>query len=100
MSQISSVICVYIQQALNRGLATKVVDDNMILKEANKMPNSLLQKFTYPFGWSKKLLTDSFNNSLESHLELEREGLSDCTNHSDGKEGIQAFIEKRKPTFG
>ena len=53
----------------------------------------------YSFGCSKKLLTDSFNHSFESHLELEREGLSGCANHSDGQEGMKTFIEKRIPTF-
>ena len=79
---------------------TKVVDDETILEEAKNMLNRLLEKSLYSFGWSKKLLTDSFNHSLESHLELEREGLSACANHSDGQEGLKAFIEKRKPMFG
>jgi len=87
-------------QALEWGLATKVVDDGTVLEEAKIMLNILLEKSTYSFGWSKKLITDSFNHSLESHLELEREGLSDCADHSDGKEGLKAFIEKRQPKFG
>jgi 2-(1,2-epoxy-1,2-dihydrophenyl)acetyl-CoA isomerase len=87
-------------KALEWGLVTKVVDDETILEEAKSMLNRLLEKSLYSFGWSKKLLTDSFNHSLESHLELEREGLSDCANHSDGQEGLKAFIEKRKPMFG
>lgn len=87
-------------QALEWGLVTKVVDDGTVLEEAKSMLNRLIMKSTYSFGWSKKLLTDSFNNSLESHLELEREGLSNCANHSDGQEGLKAFIEKRKPIFG
>ena len=87
-------------KALEWGLVTKVVDDETILEEAKSMLNRLLEKSLYSFGWSKKLLTDSFNHSLESHLELEREGLSACANHSDGQEGLKAFIEKRKPMFG
>ena len=87
-------------KALEWGLVTKVVDDETILEEAKNMLNRLLEKSLYSFGWSKKLLTDSFNHSLESHLELEREGLSVCANHSDGQEGLKAFIEKRKPMFG
>lgn len=43
---------------------------------------------------------DSFNPSLESHLELEREGHADCAGHADGEEGLKAFVEKRKPIFG
>lgn len=87
-------------QALEWGLVTKVVDDGIVLDEAGSMLNKLIDRSNYSFGWSKKLLTDSFNNSLESQLEFEREGLSDCANHADGQEGLKAFIEKRKPIFG
>ncbi len=87
-------------QALEWGLVTRVVDDGTTAEEAKKMLNRLFEKSTHSFGWSKKLLTDSFNNSFESQLELEREGLSDCADHADGQEGLKAFIEKRKPVFG
>ena len=86
-------------QALEWGLVTKVVNDGTSLEGAKNLLNRLAKKSTYSFGWSKRLLTDSFNNSLESHLEIEREGLSDCADNSDGQEGIKAFIEKRKPIF-
>lgn len=86
-------------QALEWGLVTKVVDDGNVLEEAKRMLKKLTEKSSYSFGWSKKLLNHSFNNSLESHLELEREGLSHCADHSDGQEGLKAFIEKRKPIF-
>lgn len=86
-------------QALAWGLATNVVDDGTAQKEAIAMLNQLAQGSLNSFGWSKKLLTDSFGNSFESHLELERGVLSDCADHSDGKEGLKAFIEKRKPIF-
>jgi 2-(1,2-epoxy-1,2-dihydrophenyl)acetyl-CoA isomerase len=86
-------------QAAEWGLVTKVVDDGKALTEAINMLNVLAKGSLHSFGWSKKLLTDSFNNSLESHLELEREGLSDCADNSDGQEGLNAFVEKRKPTF-
>jgi 2-(1,2-epoxy-1,2-dihydrophenyl)acetyl-CoA isomerase len=44
-------------------------------------------------------MVDSFTNTLESQLELERQGISDCAAHADGQEGIRAFVEKRKPDF-
>jgi 2-(1,2-epoxy-1,2-dihydrophenyl)acetyl-CoA isomerase len=44
-------------------------------------------------------MTGSFNNTLETQLELERQGISDCAAHADGQEGIRAFVEKRKPSF-
>ena len=44
-------------------------------------------------------MTDSFNNTLEAQLELERQGIRDCAAHPNGQEGIRAFVEKRKPSF-
>jgi 2-(1,2-epoxy-1,2-dihydrophenyl)acetyl-CoA isomerase len=87
------------EQASQWALVTKVVDDGTALEEAKSMLKMLLKKSTHSFGWSKRLLIDSFNHSFEAHLELEREGLSDCANHPDGQEGLKAFIEKRKAIF-
>lgn len=86
-------------QALKWGLVTKIVDDGKALDETGKMLERLVKNSGHSFGWSKRLITDSFNNSLETHLELEREGLSDCADHPDGQEGLKAFVEKRKPVF-
>jgi 2-(1,2-epoxy-1,2-dihydrophenyl)acetyl-CoA isomerase len=87
------------EKALQWGLATRVVDDGTVLEEAITMLNRLSRTSLHSFGWSKRLLTDSFSNSLETHLEWEREGLSDCADHADGRDGLKAFVEKRKPAF-
>jgi 2-(1,2-epoxy-1,2-dihydrophenyl)acetyl-CoA isomerase len=87
------------KQALEWGLATRVVEDGTALKESTDMLNELAKGSLHSFGWSKKLLNESFSSSFESHIELEREGLSDCADHPDGKEGLNAFLEKRKPIF-
>jgi len=87
------------KQALEWGLATRVVEDGTALKKAIDMLNELAKNSLHSFGWSKKLFNESFSSTFESHIELEREGLSDCSNHPDGKEGLNAFIEKRKPVF-
>jgi 2-(1,2-epoxy-1,2-dihydrophenyl)acetyl-CoA isomerase len=87
------------EQALAWGLVTQVVDDGLALEEAAKMARQLAQGSMNSLGWSKKLLTDSFNTSFETHLEREREGVRSCAAHPDGQEGIRAFVEKRKPMF-
>lgn len=86
-------------QALEWGLVTKVVADTDVLPEALAMLNSLSKTALYSFAWSKRLVTDSFSHTLETQLELERQGISDCAAHPNGQEGIRAFIEKRKPSF-
>jgi Enoyl-CoA hydratase/carnithine racemase len=80
-------------------LTTKVVEDGTALKAAIDMLNELANRSLHSFGWSKKLINESFIGAFESHLELETEGLADCADHPDGKEGLHAFIEKRKPVF-
>jgi 2-(1,2-epoxy-1,2-dihydrophenyl)acetyl-CoA isomerase len=87
------------KRALELGLATGVVEDGAALKEAIDMLNELAKGSLHSFSWSKKLFNESFNNSFESQIELEREGLSECADHPDGMEGLNAFVEKRKPIF-
>ena len=63
------------------------------------MLQRLAKSALHSFAWSKRLLTESLNHTLETQLELERQGISDCARHPNGREGIRAFIEKRKPVF-
>ncbi|MGA2937540.1 MAG: enoyl-CoA hydratase-related protein [Syntrophobacteraceae bacterium] len=87
------------EQALSWGLATKVVDDGSALEEATRMALELAACSMNSFGWSKKLLTDSFDTSFETQMERERTGIAGCAVHADGSEGLRAFSEKRKPLF-
>ena len=47
----------------------------------------------------KKLLSESFNNGLESQMEIESIHISNNAESKDGIEGLTAFSEKRKPNF-
>ncbi len=88
------------EQALEWGLVTKVVDDGQALVEAMAMAKDLASRSIHSFGRSKRLLNQSFDTPLEAQLEAERKGIADCAAHPDGKEGVAAFLEKRKPKFG
>ena len=86
-------------QALEWGLVTKVVADAEVRSEALAMLEGLTKTSLHSLAWSKRLFLESFTNSLETQLELERQGISDCASHPNGQEGIKAFVEKRKPVF-
>ena len=86
-------------RALEWGLVTKTVPDQDVQKEALGLLQSLSKTALHSFAWSKKLMTDSFSNTLETQLELERQGISDCASHPEGRAGIEAFVEKRRPNF-
>ena len=87
-------------QALSWGLVTKVVENGQALSEATAMAQLLSRRALNSFAWTKKLITDSFNTSFETQLELERAALEACADHPDGREGLTAFSEKRKPKYG
>lgn len=86
-------------QALEWGLVTKVVPDSEVLSASTAMLTRLSKTSLHSFAWSKKLMTNSLSSTLETQLEQERQGISDCAAHPDGREGIQAFAEKRRPSF-
>jgi 2-(1,2-epoxy-1,2-dihydrophenyl)acetyl-CoA isomerase len=86
-------------KALAWGLVTKVVPDDKVIEESLSMLQGLAKSALHSFAWSKRLLTESLNNTLETQLELERQGISDCARHPNGQEGVKAFVEKRKPIF-
>jgi 2-(1,2-epoxy-1,2-dihydrophenyl)acetyl-CoA isomerase len=86
-------------QALEWGLVTKVAPDSEVQKEALVMLEVLAKGSLHSFAWSKRLFLESLTNTLETQLELERQGISACAGHPDGQEGIKAFVEKRKPIF-
>ena len=87
------------EQALTWGLVTKVVEDGRVMEEARHMARELVKVSLHSFGWCKELLTDSFHTTFETQIERERMGISQCGAHPDGREGLKAFAEKRKPIF-
>ena len=86
-------------RALDWGLVTQVAPDGQALGEAMSMAQGLAQKSVNSFAWTKKLITDSYNTSFETQIEIERAALEACADHPDGREGLTAFAKKRKPKF-
>lgn len=87
-------------EALKMGLVTRVVEDGASRDEAAALARKIMRRPMESFASSKQLMADSFEHSLESHLELERAALKACASSPDGAEGVNAFYEKRKPVFG
>jgi 2-(1,2-epoxy-1,2-dihydrophenyl)acetyl-CoA isomerase len=87
------------QLALAWGLVTDVVPDGHSLKRSVELIQEIRKRPVSSFAASKRLFIDSFNTSFERQLEKEREFLAVCADHPSGREGIEAFLQKRKPYY-
>jgi 2-(1,2-epoxy-1,2-dihydrophenyl)acetyl-CoA isomerase len=87
------------EEALDWGLITKVVPDESLADEARGAAQRLAQGPTRAYGRVKSLLSTALHESLETQMELESRGIAAMAGTADGREGIQAFLEKRAPTF-
>ncbi|MGE0625667.1 MAG: enoyl-CoA hydratase/isomerase family protein [Pseudomonadales bacterium] len=87
------------EEALEWGVVNQVVDDDKVLSEALALATKLAAGPTLAYGRVKDLLNASFDNGLETQMELESRAIADMVDTADGREGISAFLSKRKPEF-
>ena len=86
-------------EALDWGVVNEVVPNEEVLPRANALAQRFAAGPTAAFGAVKTLLNGTFDQTLESQMELEARTIGDLVLGADGQEGIHAFLEKRKPTF-
>lgn len=81
------------------GLIYKAIDAEDLLTRAHEICQKLSTMPTKGFGLYKKAINQSLTNNLDDQLELEAELQTTAGNTRDYQEGVQAFLEKRKPNF-
>jgi 2-(1,2-epoxy-1,2-dihydrophenyl)acetyl-CoA isomerase len=86
-------------EAADIGLVTRVVPDDQLAAETDRLAAELAAGPRLSNAYVKKLLLASAENDLEAQMELEAALLSRCAASPDGREGILAFVEKREPEF-
>ncbi len=87
------------QEAYNFGMVYKLFPYAFFEEEVMTLATSLAQMPTKAIGLTKRLLNQSMNNNLEQQLSLESDLQIEASASNDYKEGVTAFIEKRKPEF-
>lgn len=81
------------------GMIYKVVADEQFDELVHATAQNLASMPTKGLGLTKKALNKSFESSLEQQLEWEAVIQTEAGQTYDFNEGVQAFLEKRKPEF-
>jgi 2-(1,2-epoxy-1,2-dihydrophenyl)acetyl-CoA isomerase len=87
------------EKALDWGLVNRVVDDGQALNAAMDLGRELAAGPTMSMALIRKAYWQSFNNTYEQQLHLEAKLQTEAGHTQDFKEGVNAFFEKRRPTF-
>lgn len=90
---------VHAEEALSIGLANRIVESEVLLKETISFASELAQGPTKAIGLTKKLLYKGMEGTLEDALECEACAQEEAGKTQDFLEGITAFSQKRKPVF-
>ncbi|MEW5783482.1 MAG: enoyl-CoA hydratase [Bacillota bacterium] len=86
-------------EASRIGIVNRVYPEDQLVEEAIKMGQRLAEGPAVALAQAKEILNASSNLSLAAVMELEIYAQSFCFQTQDHKEGVVAFLEKRKPVF-
>jgi enoyl-CoA hydratase/carnithine racemase len=81
------------------GVVNRVVEPGTALDEALALASRLADGPAQALGNGKRLIDQARLNDLKTQLDLEAEGIAASLGGPESAEGINAFLEKRKPDF-
>ena len=87
------------KEAFNMGLASEVVPDDQVVERALKLAEGIAALPPISVRLTKEAVMAGADAALETGLILERRAMEFLFDTDDQTEGMQAFVEKRKPKF-
>ncbi len=87
------------QEAYQFGLVNRVVPMESYLEEALKLAEEIASRAPLAVRAAKKMINQVYEESLSAGLAEEKQEFYNLFSTADQKEGMQAFIEKRKPDW-
>ena len=88
-----------VEEAKQAGLVNKIVPQEVYLEEAKKIAREIASKAPIAIRLAKEAVLKAYETSLSEGLDFERKHFFMLFSTEDMKEGMNAFIEKRKPQF-
>ncbi|MBI2981053.1 MAG: enoyl-CoA hydratase/isomerase family protein [Deltaproteobacteria bacterium] len=87
------------EEALKTGLINRVVSLTELESTVQEMAERLASGPRRALGRLKKIIRQGLHSSLSAQLERERQAIAWSATTPDFREGIIAFLEKRRPNF-
>lgn len=87
------------EEAHRIGLVDEVYDSEELLAKAKELAGKIASKGPLAVRACKMLINKGLDCDLDTGLHLEREAIAVLFSTEDQKEGMKAFLEKRKPDF-
>ena len=81
------------------GMLNKVVTEEELMKAAIEMADKIARGPSIAIELTKQTIKQGIHNSLEQQIELECSTFYTCLKTEDHKEGLNSFLEKRRPEF-
>jgi enoyl-CoA hydratase len=86
-------------EAKRLGLVNKVVPVESVMDEAKTLAQKIAAKPPLAVRFAKESIMKALNTTLDEGLEFERKSFYLLFSSDDRREGMKAFLEKRKPEF-
>jgi methylglutaconyl-CoA hydratase len=87
------------EEALKLGLVNEIVAPEQLMSRAQELAAQLLENSPASLQATKKLLSSYTREQLDRQVKQAVQGNAAIRQTADFKEGITAFLEKRKPTW-
>ncbi|MBP2033882.1 enoyl-CoA hydratase [Clostridium algifaecis] len=86
-------------EAYRIGLANKVYDPDELIEKSKEFANKVMSKSPWGVRLAKASINNGLDVDLEAGLKYEANSFGLCFSTEDQKEGMSAFLEKRKANF-
>jgi enoyl-CoA hydratase len=87
------------REAYEMGLLNRVVPDGELMEAVDGLAAAIMSAGPVGVGLAKACINRSTSLDIDSGLDFEAEAFGLCFGTEDQKEGMTAFLEKRKPTY-
>ena len=87
------------ERAADWGLIWKAVDDEKLDEEVDALAARFAAGPTRGLARIKAMLRESWEHNLDAELDRQRDAMRELGYSDDYREGVAAFMEKRKPNF-